>query len=53
MKGGLGNDARVAKFCEDLLTLECALRTFVKHEGVEPTNNLNELGTDEVPVLNC
>src|SRR5437773_4136748 len=37
--GGLGDDARVAKFCENLLTLECALWTFATHEGVEPTNN--------------
>jgi transposase len=39
VKGGLGDDARVAKFCENLLTLESALWTFVTHEGVEPTNN--------------
>lgn len=39
LEGGLGKDARVAKFCENLLTLESALWTFVTHEGVEPTNN--------------
>lgn len=37
--GGLGDDARVAKFCENVLNLESALWTFVAHEGVEPTNN--------------
>ena len=39
LEGGLGSDARVAKFCENLLTLEPALWTFVTKEGVEPTNN--------------
>ena len=39
LEGGLGDDARGAKFCENLLTLESALWTFVTHEGVEPTNN--------------
>ena len=39
LAGALGDDARVAKFCENLLTLECALWTFVTQEGVEPTNN--------------
>jgi transposase len=39
VEGGLGDDARVAKFCENLLTLEAALWTFVTQEGVEPTNN--------------
>jgi transposase len=39
LDGGLGEDARVAKFCENLLTLEAALWTFLTHEGVEPTNN--------------
>jgi transposase len=42
VEGGLGDDARVAKFCENLLTLESALWTFVTHEGVEPTNNYME-----------
>jgi transposase len=42
VEGGLGEDARVAKFCENLLTLACALWTFVTHEGVEPTNNYIE-----------
>jgi transposase len=40
--GGLGDDARVAKFCENVLTLECALWTFVTQRGVEPTNNYME-----------
>ena len=39
VEGGLGDDARVAKLCENLLLLEPALWTFVTHEGVEPTNN--------------
>lgn len=42
IEGGLGDDARVAKFCENLLTLESALWTFMTHEGVEPTNNFME-----------
>jgi transposase len=37
--GALGDDARVAKFCENVVTLENALWTFVTTEGVEPTNN--------------
>jgi transposase len=40
--GGLGADARVAKFCENLLNLEAALWTFARVEGVEPTNNFME-----------
>jgi transposase len=40
--GGLGDDARVAKFCENLLNLEAALWTFARVEGVEPTNNFME-----------
>jgi len=39
VEGGLGSDARVAKFCENVLLLEAALWTFVTTEGVEPTNN--------------
>src|SRR3984957_998080 len=42
IEGGLGEDARVSKFCEHLLILEPALWTFVKIEGVEPTNNYME-----------
>jgi transposase len=42
LEGGLGDDARVAKFCGHLLELECALWTFATHEGVEPTNNYME-----------
>jgi transposase len=42
LDGGLGDDARVAKFCENLLNVEPALWTFVTHEGVEPTNNYME-----------
>jgi transposase len=38
----LGEDARVAKFCENLLNLESALWTFAWVEGVEPTNNFME-----------
>jgi transposase len=39
LAGGCGDDARVAKFCENLIMLESALWTFVTQEGVEPTNN--------------
>jgi transposase len=42
LEGGLGDDARVAKFCENLLNLESALWTFARMEGVEPTNNFME-----------
>jgi transposase len=42
VEGGLGRDARVSKFCENLLVLESALWTFVTREGVEPTNNYME-----------
>jgi transposase len=42
LEGGLGDDARVAKFCGNLLELECALWTFATQEGVEPTNNYME-----------
>jgi transposase len=42
VEGGLGDDARVAKFCENVLAVESALWTFVGHEGVEPTNNFME-----------
>jgi transposase len=38
----LGDDARVAKFCDNLLNLEAALWTFARVEGVEPTNNFME-----------
>jgi len=39
LEGAQGQDARVAKFCENILTVEAALWTFVTHQGVEPTNN--------------
>jgi transposase len=42
VEGALGDDARVAKFCENLLNLESALWTFARVEGVEPTNNYME-----------
>ena len=38
----LGEDARVAAFCENLLALEPALWKFAEVEGVEPTNNFME-----------
>jgi transposase len=38
----LGADTQVAAFCENVLRLEPALWTFVKTEGVEPTNNFME-----------
>jgi transposase len=39
IEGAFGDDARVAKFCDNVLALEPALWTFVAHEGVQPTNN--------------
>jgi transposase len=42
LEGAFGDDARVAKFCENLIHLEGALWTFAKTEGVEPTNNYME-----------
>jgi transposase len=42
LEGAFGTDARVAKFCENLIHLEAALWTFAKTEGVEPTNNFME-----------
>ena len=42
VEGGLGDDATVAAFCENLLTLESALWTFARVDGVEPTNNFME-----------
>jgi transposase len=39
LEGGLGDDARVSKFCENILALEPALWTFVNQKGIEPTNN--------------
>jgi transposase len=42
LEGAFGDDARVAKFCENLIHLEAALWTFAKTEGVEPTNNYME-----------
>jgi transposase len=38
----LGTDETVATFCENVLALEAALWTFVRTEGVEPTNNAIE-----------
>jgi len=42
LDGAFGTDARVAKFCENLIQLEPALWTFAMVEGVEPTNNFME-----------
>jgi transposase len=42
VEGAFGADARVAKFCENVLVLEPALWTFATKEGVEPTNNFME-----------
>jgi len=42
VEGGLGDDARVSRFCENILSLEPALWTFARVEGVEPTNNYME-----------
>ena len=38
----LGEEKKVATFCENLLALEPALWTFVTTPGVEPTNNFME-----------
>jgi transposase len=38
----LGEDAKVAAFCEKVLALEPALWTFARVAGVEPTNNFLE-----------
>lgn len=42
VEGALGDDARVAKFCQNLVELESALWTFARVDGVEPTNNFME-----------
>lgn len=42
LEGWCGADAKVAKFCDNLLALEPALWTFVATQGVEPTNNFME-----------
>jgi transposase len=42
LEGAFGSDARVAKFCANLIHLEPALWTFAKVENVEPTNNFME-----------
>lgn len=39
IEGSLGEDARLATFCDNLLDLWSALWRFVEVEGVEPTNN--------------
>lgn len=38
-RGCACKDAKAAAFCENLLAAEAALWTFVRKEGVEPTNN--------------
>lgn len=42
LEGAFGADARVAKFCANLIHLELALWKFANTEGVEPTNNYME-----------
>ena len=42
LEGAFGADARVAKFCANLIHLELALWRFASTEGVEPTNNYME-----------
>jgi len=37
--GCAGADAPTAAFCENVLAIEPALWTFLRHDGVEPTNN--------------
>lgn len=39
VEGALGSDARVRRFCGNLLKVELDLWTFVAKENVEPTNN--------------
>jgi len=41
-EGACGKDTTVATFCANVLELEPALWTYVKTEGVEPTNNSME-----------
>ena len=38
----LGTDAKVARFCDNLLDVEAGLWTFARVEAVEPTNNFLE-----------
>jgi transposase len=40
--GWLGDDAKVAAYCANMLEVEAALWTFVTTDGVEPTNNFME-----------
>lgn len=40
--GAMGDDARAARFCKNLLKVEPGLWTFASHAGVEPTNNFME-----------
>jgi transposase len=42
VEGGLGDDPRVATFCQNILELEDALWTFTRRDHVEPTNNFME-----------
>lgn len=42
LQGAFDDDARVATFCANLISLEPALWLFAKREGVEPTNNFME-----------
>lgn len=42
IEGWFGEDPVVARFCAKVLELEAALWTFVRTEGVEPTNNFAE-----------
>jgi transposase len=38
-RGCAGTDTKAAKFCQNVMALEPALWTFVRVEGIEPTNN--------------
>jgi transposase len=42
IEGYCGEDPKVEAFCDNVLSLEDALWTFARVEGVEPTNNMME-----------
>ena len=42
VEGAMGSNARVQRFCVNLLNEEPGLKTFAAHKGVEPTNNFME-----------
>ena len=42
VRGTTGDAPKTAGVCRDLLTVEAALWTFARHDGIEPTNNAAE-----------